>query len=73
MDVIDQVKDFGLLVALVQPNAVKLEIECPDEVWLTLLQETYTRDQVYGLLELVLEGDPDEIEIVADRLRLWWD
>jgi hypothetical protein len=47
----------------------------PDAVYVKFTRDSYTRDEVVKLLELITDLGPDEVSIdgADDSLRLWWD
>ncbi len=37
------------------------------------LSETYTASQVFDIIQLVANLNPDECGLNGDKLRMWWD
>ena len=37
------------------------------------LSETYTASQVFHIIQLVANLNPDECGLIDNKLRMWWD
>lgn len=65
------VQDIVLLTAIAGP--IGEQDGEPDAIFLKFERQTYTREQVLKLVEIIAGLQPDECGMDGGDLRLWWD
>lgn len=65
------VADILRLAALAGP--IGEDDAAPDTLYLKFERPTYTRAEVIELVQVIARIRPDECDLDASDLRLWWD